>query len=189
MSANSKTYQIVADNIRSRRTINSFRSEVPPQDVILEAIGLACWAPNHKLTEPWRYYLLGRETSQQIVELNAQLTERTKGEAAAEKKRQKWSQIPGWLVVTYQRCEDELRDRENYAAVCCALQNLSLALWSAGIGMKWTTGPVTRDDGIYDILNVDQQKEEIVGVMWYGYPAEAATTKRLPIENFVSQFP
>lgn len=179
----------VANNIRSRRTVNSFRSEAPANEIILEAIELACWAPNHKLTEPWRYYLLGRDTSQQIVDFNAERVEKSKGEVAAQKKREKWSSIPGWLVVTYQRSDDELRDRENYAAVCCAVQNFSLSLWSAGIGTKWTTGPVTRDSRIYQILNLNRKLEEIVGVIWYGYPVDEPTMKRHPVENFVTQLP
>lgn len=189
MATSSEIQETVAKIIRDRRTINSFRIEVPPQDVILQAIELACWAPNHKLTEPWRYYLLGSETSQRIVELNAKLVEKSKGVEAAGKKRAKWSKIPGWLVVTSQRSDDKLRDQENYAAVCCAVQNLSLALWSVEIGMKWTTGPVTRDEGIYQILDLNREQEEIVGVMWYGYPAEVPTMKRHPPDQFITQLP
>ncbi|MBT5020694.1 MAG: nitroreductase [Planctomicrobium sp.] len=189
MATSTEIQEPVAKNIRDRRTINSFRSEVPPQETILHAIELACWAPNHKLTEPWRYYLLGSETFQRIVELNTKLVTASKGVEAAEKKREKWSQIPGWLVVTYQRSEDKLRDQENYAAVCCAIQNFSLSLWSAGIGMKWTTGPVTRDDGIYQILDLNREQEEIAGVLWYGYPAEVPSMKRHPPDQFITQLP
>ena len=117
------------------------------------------------------------------------LVEQTKGELAATKKREKWSQIPGWLVITYTKAPDDLRDRENYAAVCCAIQNLSLTLWAQGVGMKWTTGPVTRDPGIYAILGIDPEREEIVGLMWYGYPAETPAMKRHPSSEFISRLP
>ena len=38
---------------------------------------------------------------------------------------------------------DEQRRREDYAAVCCAAQNVQLAAWAAGIGTKWSTSPVS----------------------------------------------
>lgn len=179
----------IADVIRSRRTVNEFRAELPPAAAILRGLELACWAPNHKLTEPWRYYLLGCVAKQQIVALNAELVASSKGAAAGEKKRERWSQIPGWLVVTSLRASDPLRDRENYAAVCCALQNLALALWSEGIGMKWTTGDVIRDDRCYSLLGIERNLEEIVGLIWYGYPAEEHSMKRRPLEEVLQRLP
>ena len=35
--------------------------------------------------------------------------------------------------------------KEDYAACCCAVQNLCLSLHSEGIGTKWTSGPVNFD--------------------------------------------
>ena len=46
--------------IRARRTIGSFRAEVPPSELIESALELARWAPNHKKTEPWRRVLARR---------------------------------------------------------------------------------------------------------------------------------
>ena len=175
--------------IRSRRTINQFHANLPPEELILSALDLARWAPNHKLTEPWRFYLLGAETAAQVVELNTQLLCRDKGEAKAQAKREKWSKIPGWLVVTYQKSDDPIRDRENYAAVCCAIQNLALSLWGKGVGMKWTTGGVTLSEEIYELLNIEHAKEEIVGLLWYGYPAEEPQSHRQPLTDVLKRLP
>lgn len=46
--------------VRTRRTVGVFRPDLPPRDVVLQAIELACWAPNHRKTEPWRFHLIGR---------------------------------------------------------------------------------------------------------------------------------
>lgn len=175
--------------IRGRRTINKFQEQIPPTELIVNAIDAACWAPNHKLTEPWRYYFLGSESIQQVVELNCDLVAASKGEEVAAKKREKWSSIPGWLVITSQVSGNALRDKENYAAVCCALQNLALLLWDRGVGIKWTTGDVTRDERIYEILKIDRATEEIVGMIWYGYPAEVPVMKRRPVEEVISHRP
>ncbi|MDZ7840575.1 MAG: nitroreductase [Gammaproteobacteria bacterium] len=177
--------QSIGEVIRDRRTINFFKPDVPPREVVLEAIDLARWAPNHHLTEPWRFYLLSDAIKQQIVNLNANLVARAKGEEAGRAKRERWGRIPGWLVVTCVRSHDELRRKEDYAACCCAVHNLALYLWSRGIGMKWTTGAVTRTDAFYDLVWVDPVVEEVVGLFWYGYPDEVPVSVRKPVPEIL----
>lgn len=179
----------VAHLLRGRRTINDFRPDLPSQETLLQAIELARWAPNHKLTEPWLFHLIGPQTKQAIVELNAKLTLEAKGEAAAEKKRQRWSQVPGWLAVSCAQSEDPLRAQEDYAACCCAVQNLSLFLWSEGIGTKWSTGGVTRHPEFYRLLEVDPQQRSIVGLIWYGYPVHIPEMRRRDVSDIAVQLP
>ncbi|MEE4375915.1 MAG: nitroreductase [Candidatus Competibacteraceae bacterium] len=175
--------------IRSRRTIHDFRPEKPPQTLIQQAIDLARWAPNHLLTEPWHFYLLGKETAQAIARLNAEIISRKKGEQAGQAKWARWSAVPGWLVVTCENASDPLQSREDYAACCCAIQNLSLYLWSQNVGVKWTTGPVTRDPAFYDLIWVDPELETVVGLLWYGYPAEIPQTPRKPVSEILVELP
>ena len=49
--------------LRGRRSVNFFEPEPVGAEVLLEAIEVARWAPNHRLTEPWRFYVLGDETA------------------------------------------------------------------------------------------------------------------------------
>jgi nitroreductase len=177
--------QSVADIIRGRRTINFFKPEVPPRETLLEGIEAARWAPNHHLTEPWRFYLLSDPVKQQIVDLNARMVARERGEDAGREKHERWSRIPGWLVLTCVRSSDELRQKEDYAACCCAAQNLALYLWSRGIGMKWTTGAVTRSEEFYDLIWVDPVVEQVVGLFWYGYPDEVPVSVRKAVPEIV----
>lgn len=175
----------IAETIRGRRTINFFKPEAPPREILLEGIDLARWAPNHHLTEPWRFYLLSDRIKEQIVDLNSRLVTESKGEEAGRAKRERWSRIPGWLVVTCTRSSDEQKQREDYAACCCAVQNLSLYLWSRGVGMKWTTGEVTRTDEFYDLIWVDPAVERVVGLFWYGYPDEVPVSVRKSVAEIV----
>ncbi len=179
----------IEELIRTRRSINSFKSDKPADDLILKAIDQARWAPNHQLTEPWRFYLIGEETKQSIVELNAKLVGEKKGPEAGQKKRKKWSQIPGWLAVTVTKSEDPLRQQEDYAACCCAIQNLALYLWKEGIGIKWTTGDIIRDQEFYDLIWVDPAIESVVGLIWYGYPDESPVSHRKPVEEILVRLP
>ncbi len=181
--------ELVAELIRSRRTIHSFRPEPPPREAVVRAIDAARWTPNHRLTEPWRFYLLGENATESLCRLNAALVTSAKGTEAGQAKLRRWRAVPGWLVVTCARSGDPIREREDYAACCCALQNLMLYLWSAGIGSKWTTGAVTRETGFYEILSVDPGLEAIVALLWYGYPAEVPQTRRKPLAQILVDLP
>jgi nitroreductase len=156
---------------------------------MLAALDLARWAPNHRLTEPWRFYLLGPETAEAIAVLNAEVVAAQRGPEAGHKKLERWRSMPGWLVVTAQVGATPLITQENYAACCCAVQNIQLYLWSEGIGMKWGTGAVTRHPQFYERLGIDTTKEQLVGLFWYGYPAEVPQAQRKPVEIFVQELP
>jgi nitroreductase len=179
----------VEELIKSRRTIYDFKSDQVPVEKIRRAIDVARWAPNHHLTEPWHFYLLGPETIKSVIELNTQLTQDKNGVEAANAKQQRWSKIPGWLVVTCDKCGDPRQMQEDYAACCCAIQNMMLYLWSENIGMKWSTGKVTRDPRFYDLLWIDPDVESIVGLLWYGYAEEIPPADRKPVEQITIELP
>lgn len=174
--------------LRRRRSVERFLPERPPAELIEAAVECARWAPNHHLTQPWRFYDLGPETAAELVELNAELVASERGDAAANAKRDRWSAVPGWLVVTRTPCDDSVRAREDYAACCCATQNLMLYLTARGIGTKWTTGAVTREPRFHRIAGIDPS-EEIVGLIWYGYPAHRPRARRLPVAEILRRHP
>jgi nitroreductase len=169
--------------IKGRRTIHDFTSDEVPEVAVLEALELACWVPNHHRTEPWRFYLLGEAARARVIELNTDIVRAGKGDSAAEAKRRRWSAMPGWLVLTCQVNQDAAREREDYAACCCAAQNLALALWTRGIGLKWGTGKVIRSPAFLEILGADAAEEFAVGLFWYGYPAEVPEQVRRPVRE------
>lgn len=171
--------------LRERRTVHDFTAAEPARSAIVDAIELARWAPNHHHTEPWRFYLLSRAVGARVAELNAELVQAKSGEQAAQAKRRRWLAMPGWLVVTCARHADPAREREDYAACCCAVQNLSLALWVQGIGIKWGTGKVTRDPRFLALIKADAATEFVVGLFWYGYPAVVPKQTRRPVEELV----
>lgn len=167
----------------TRRTVNNFRQSLPEnwEEIINRAIVSAIHAPNHRRTEPWRFYLLGPRTIRQVCELNAKLVADKKGEKAGERKLERWLQMPGWIVVT---CRSDFGEkdvqsmdipsglaREDYAACCCAVQNLCLSLHNAGLGTKWNTGNVNFDARFHDILGLEEG-EYSVGIIWFGIPTK-----------------
>jgi len=62
-------------------------------------------------------------------------------------------------------------------------------LWSEGIGVKWTTGAVTRESQFYDLIWVDPAVETVVGLLWCGYPAEIPQTPRKALNEILVELP
>jgi nitroreductase len=122
-----------------------------------------------------------------VVDLMVELEIAAKGEKAGAARRARLEGIPGMFVLTSQRSEDALLDRENYAACCCAAQNLMLYLWPQGIGVKWTTGGITRHARFYELLGIDSAKESIVGFFWYGVPRVVPVQQRRPVTEIVTE--
>jgi nitroreductase len=175
--------------LRSRRTVGVYQPGCPPREMIFAALDLAVWAPNHRKTEPWRFTLLGPNAVREIVALNSELVAAKKGPELAEKKRRQWSAVPGWLLATCIKSANLEEHEEDYAACCCAVQNLMLALWSRGIGSKWSTGSVTQHPRFAEIAKFDAATERIVGLIWYGYPDILPEQSRRPVADVLREVP
>jgi nitroreductase len=175
----------LAEVLRGRRSINLFEPESVEVDVLMDAIEVARWAPNHRLTEPWRFYVIGEKTKQAIARTAADFEAETKGERVGAARLQRLSAIPAYFVVTARRSDDPLLDREDYAATCCAIQNLMLYMWQRGVGVKWTTGAITREQRFYDLLGIDRHAETVVGFFWYGRAKVVPEQSRKDVSDIV----
>jgi nitroreductase len=122
-----------------------------------------------------------------VVDLAVEIEITAKGERAGAARRARLAAIPGMFVLTSRRNADALLDREDYAACCCAAQNLMLYLWPQGIGVKWTTGGITRQPRFYELVGIDPVTEVVVGFFWYGVPKVVPTQKRRPVEEIVTE--
>jgi len=173
--------------LRGRRTIELFLQTPVPDALIREAIEVATWAPNHHVTEPWHFYLLGPETIGQCLNLCRDIVTAKKDAKTGEFKAKSWSEKPGWLVVSCRKSDDELRQQEDYAACCAATQNLLLYLWKAGVGSKWTTGDITRDARFFEIIGLNGADEFVVGLVWLGYPKLTPTQSRRNLDEVMRE--
>lgn len=186
------------DAILSRRTIKEFKSEPVPDALLERALHAGLWAQNHRMTQPWRFIVLGPTTHQALAEAgaNAQLQAmRADTDAAARDKVwnsavQKLMSKPRIVVVTMVLSGDAFQRREDYAATCCAIQNIGLAAWGEGVGMQWSTGKQTQQAETYTQLGIDPTTEEIVGFLYFGYPALIPTSaSRKPLAEVMRRLP
>lgn len=178
-----------AEVLRGRRTINLYLQTPVPDDLVRGAIEAATWAPNHHVTEPWRFYRLGAESVAKCLELVREIVTAKKGAEAGAFKADNWSQKPGWLLVTCKTSDDDVLQREDYAACATAVQNFMLYLWKAGVGSKWTTGDITRESRFAQIVGFDPSSERVVGLIWYGYPKVTPTQSRSELSDVLIEVP
>ncbi|HEX2880987.1 MAG TPA: nitroreductase [Polyangiaceae bacterium] len=159
-----------------RTTVHDYAASPVEIDVVNRALGVALAAPNHRMTEPWRFTVVGRETREPLVAISIELKGQKSGgkvdPSTASSVRDKMLN-PAWLVVVSQvRNANPSVAREDYAAIACAIQNLMLSLHADGIGTKWSTGAVATDPRSYQHLGIDAEREQIVGFVWVGLPAK-----------------
>ena len=182
-----KNLRRLAERIRSRRTTKLYLKQAVDRKLILDAIEVARWAPNHHLTEPWHFYVLGSQKIRECVDLTRTVVTEIKDARMGEFKAESAAAIPGWLVVTCQKSGDELLQREDYASCACAIQNLMLYLSEAGVATKWATGPITRDERFYKLLGADPDSVLVVGIVWYGYPKITPEQSRQEVSVIVTE--
>jgi nitroreductase len=171
--------QQVEQLLISRRTVFQFDDRPVPRDLIERAIECARWAPNHDLTEPWRFHLVGSSTRRAMVQMwHDWLVERS-GEEVADRKAQRWSSMPTWVIVTCERSpSDPQREQEDFASCCCAIQNFMLYMWSAKIGVQWSTAPIVREPSFVEALGRGTAEHMVVGVLFCGYPVDIPSPHR-----------
>jgi nitroreductase len=167
--------------ILERRTVHDYSDQPIPEGALERALEAAAAAPNHRMTEPWRFTRVGRQGREVLARISIDLKTdggRTPMSAAGEAKaRDKFVKPAELLVVSQVVDADPEVAREDYAAIACAVQNICLSLSAEGIGSKWSTGGVTTDPRTYEHLRIDATQERIVGFVWIGYSAVESPPK------------
>lgn len=172
----------IANTIRERRSKRQFKDQKVPIDLILQLLNDAVWAPNHGMREPWRFIVVEREEAKvklaDLILEGLSHLKRIKLIPAKLKElmKRKMIQIPANLIVVMSEEKDEHKQEEDYAAVCCLIQNLQLLAWEQEVGMIWSTMEFIRSPSFYRGVGV-QANERIVGVMHMGYFDKAPKPK------------
>ena len=173
-----------------RRMSWRFKDEPVQREAVERMLDTAVWAPNHRLTEPWRFFVLekGSEGRRKVADLAYQFSlQQNNNPSRAESAQGEILEPP---VVIYVYCvpgPSEEVTRENYAAVCCAAHNISLAGLSEGLAVTWETGGSTRDPNLREALGAEENWMLAV-MLSIGVPAEPSKSVRTPATKFVRWF-
>ncbi len=178
----------VDQNIMNRRTIKSFTMDPINPEEIIDLLNVAKWAPNHKLTEPWRFQLYTGAGKDIFAQAYLDSQPKVDGEVSekAERKAQYYRDIPIQLVIIMPEDSRQRRWDEDYGAVSAFIQNFQLAAWERGIGMIWRTNDWVYDPIFREAIGV-KPGEKIVGTMMIGYPKHVPKAKeRTDIRELVT---
>jgi nitroreductase len=118
--------------IRTRRTHKAFAPEPVPRQQLDELLALANWAPNHNLTVPWRFRVVGPETLRRLKE------------AAGPEGAAKLERAPTLVVTSCALAEDPVQREEDLHATAVASYIVLLAAHARGLAGYWRTPSLLR---------------------------------------------
>ena len=184
----------VYDAIFRRRNVKEFTGDPVSRETVERLFSAAVWAPNHRLTDPTRFFAVRKDGPMRKRIAEAAWRSAYDGVAnpnperkrqAADASRDRVLNAP-WMVYVYSLggANDEVT-RENYATSCCAIQNMALAAVAEGLRMDWSTGGLTRIPGLAGILGADDAWT-MVGVVFVGKAASLPAKQRLPHTEVVT---
>ncbi len=165
----------VEEAIRTRRTHKAFAPEPVPRELLAELLDLARWAPNHHLTNPWRFRVLGPRAL-------AALKEAAGAEAAA-----KLDRAPTLVAVSAVTAEkDPVTAEEDLCAVACATYAVLLAAHARGLAGYWRTPGTLRTPAGRAALGIPDD-ERFVALVRLGWPRQGkAAPERLAAAEVVT---
>lgn len=160
--------------IRSRRTHKQYGADPVDEATLRELLDLARFAPNHHLTQPWRFRVLGPQTRARLED------------AAGEKDAMKLRRAPTLVLATALLSGDPHTDAEDLLATACAVYATLLGATSRGLASYWRTPKVLELPEIRALLGLDPA-EHVVSLIHLG-PAisQPPEKERVPLGDVVT---
>lgn len=141
--------------IRTRRTHKAFGPEPLAREELLEMLDLARWAPNHHLTAPWRFRVVGPETLERLKQ------------AAGPEGAAKLERAPTLVVVSCRLEGDPVQDEEDLHATAVAAYIVLLAAHGRGHAGYWRTPALLREEAGREAVGLSED-ERFVALLHLG---------------------
>jgi nitroreductase len=163
--------------IRTRRTHKVYGAEPVPRETLDELFELARWAPNHNLTNPWRFRVVGAESLARLKE------------AAGEEAAAKLDRAPTLVVASVVESDDPVQDEEDHAAAAVAAYIVLLGAHARGLAGYWRTPAVLRSPEGRSAAGLPAG-ERVIGLLHLGpRRQEKEPPGRMPPGDFVTYLP
>jgi len=163
--------------IRERRTHKQFGHEPVDRATLEELFDLARLAPNHHLTQPWRFRVLGPATLARLKE------------AAGPKESAKLDRAPTLVVASAVLSGDPVQDEEDLHATACAVYTVLLAATGRGLASYWRTPAALRDPAIRHGLGLAQHERFVALIHLGRRVSEPPPREREPVSAVVDFLP
>jgi nitroreductase len=160
--------------IRTRRTHKAYRPGPVPRDQLDELLEIARWAPNHDLTNPWRFRVVGPQALEALKD------------AAGPESAKKLDRAPTLIVASVAEAGDEVQREEDLCATACAIYNVLLAAHARGLAGYWRTPAVLRTPEGRAAVGVPDD-ERVLALIHLGEPCQdKEPPQRAPSEQYVT---
>lgn len=162
--------------IRERVSVKEYTEASVPRGTIEELLELAVLAPNHRMTEPLGFRVLGEAGRRAYAEALARRKARNVDDPDAarlvvERVVTRTTAVPSMIGVLVHEADDPEVREEDYATAFMAIQNLCLAAVSRGLGTHIKTGAVLGEASLRAALEVAGD-ERLAAIVFLGEPAE-----------------
>jgi len=181
-----QTKMSVIEAITTRRSVPQFKPDPVPKELIQRLLDAAVWVPNHRMTEPWQFYVLGETTKRKFAEIRRDLRKQSLPNPDAPEVKPALQKIvddtvktPVVIIVTSRGHTDPELQEENYWATFGAVYAFMLAAWAEDLGTYFRTGPIRQYPLLRLMLNLEDD-QRIIGVVYAGYPAVVPQKQRTP---------
>lgn len=175
----------VEQAIRGRTSVKQFSDRPVERDEIEALLELVVQAPNHRMTEPWAFLVLGREAKLAFARVlgrrkSAKVTDEEAARMVREKVERTALALPAAIVVTVDRNENPEIREEDHAATWMGVQNLLLVAHARGLGTHIKTGAVMNDPELREAWGIPGERD-VLAMIELGEPAgEPRVTDRAP---------
>jgi nitroreductase len=160
-----------------RRTHKAFGAEPVARETLVELFDVARFAPNHHLTQPWRFRVLGPETLAALKE------------CAGASEAEKLGRAPTLVAATAVLSGDLLQDEEDVCATAAAIMLVLLAATERGLASYWRTPAILRTARGREAAGIPSG-ERFLGLLHLGAPErEPAAREREPVETYLEFLP
>lgn len=161
----------ISDSIRNRRSIGKVKQDAIPRESIERILEAGIWAPNHRLTEPWKFFVLEGNGRNKLAEAlasvagNGEVTEESLSSA-----RKKVERAPLIIAVAVEPVDNgKIIELEEYGAVFAAIQNMLLEIHELGLGAVWRSGEPCYHELMSKAFDLSE-KGKMLGFIYIGVP-------------------
>ena len=161
--------------IRTRRTHKAFGSERLPREQLEALLELATWAPNHNLTVPWRFRVVGPRALSRLKD------------AAGPEGAAKLDRCPTLVVVSAALGEDPVQNEEDLHATAVASYIVLLAAHARGLAGYWRSPDLLRGEEGRAAVGLPGN-ERVVGLLHLGYPRQERPAPPRPTDAEITVF-
>lgn len=166
----------ISDAIRQRRSVRRFTDRAVSRADIETLLDAAVLAPNHRLTQPWHFFVLGPEARTAYgLALGDRKARKIADPDAARAMRdavaREYRALPAMIAVAVATTADPEAGEEDYAATMMGVANLGLVALEHGLGTQIRTGAILNDPAARLAMGVADGLR-VVAVINVGEPAD-----------------